>query len=427
MKQFKIKFGIMMCCLVMGIISPLSYAESQKIEINSDEEITTSFPVHLGAEYLKSGLKKALRDLEKKNKETTQLISSGEKLKLGDEGERVLALRERLWLFGDIEAKSDLSHPIFDEDLELKVKSFQIRHGLNPDGVVGLASIKLLNQSVDSLIYKIKANLQRIDNVTQWWSGDYFFVNIPDYRLNVIKNNQRDLGMRVIVGAVKHKTPLFSDEMEYVVLSPKWNVPQSIAVKEILPKLKTDPTYLEKRNYKVFSTLKDADGEPLDTAQIDWNAVDTKNLGFRLVKDAGAENDLGYYKFIFPNQNNVYFHDTNSRRFFQNDFRALSHGCVRLSRPLDLAEYLLQGQAWTRDSLEKIAKSGKEKFVTLEKKWPVHIVYFTAWVDEKNRLNVRDDVYRYDEGLKLQISEGLKDAPSQDGVESPSGFNAIQP
>lgn len=397
-------------------------AQSQTPPINNEDELATSLPIQFGAKKLQSDLKKAIRDYQKISKQGFVKIDAGPKLQMGDQGPRVMQLRQRLWVTRDYNNKNNLESDLFDDELESAVKIFQLRHGLNPDGVAGVASIKLMNESLDDVIHKMQVNIQRFKDDEEILSEHYVFVNVPDYRMAVIQNNQRNLGMRVIVGSPKHKTPLFSDEMEYVVLSPKWNVPYSITTKEILPKLKEDPDYLVKRNYKVVPIKTSEDAEPFDLANIDWNNLDEKNINFRLVKGPGDENDLGYYKFIFPNEHNVYLHDTNSRRLFANDFRALSHGCVRISRPLDLAEYLLQGLGWTRDSLEKTAKQGQEKFVSLKEKLPVYIRYYTAWVDEKGRLNLRDDVYKYDK--RVQITAENESDPEQLDEDS---LNTAQP
>ena len=392
------------CFLALLLYSSVVTAQNTivKPSINSEDEIATSLPIQLGKKQLESDLNKMVHDYEKMESKEASLIDVGAKLQKGDQGPRVLQLRQRLWMTRDLENKQSLDNDLFDDDLEVAVKRFQLRHGLNADGVAGVSSIKLLNMSLADVIRKMQVNIQRFKDLEEDFGSHYVFVNVPDYRMQVIRDSQRELAMRVIVGGAKHKTPLFSDEMEYVVLSPKWNVPSSITTKEILPKLKNDPEYLAKRNYKIIPTKTAEDGTPFDVSQIDWNNLDTNNLNFRLVKDSGSENDLGYYKFIFPNENNVYLHDTNSRSLFANDFRALSHGCVRISRPLDLADYLLQSSGWTRDALEKTAKSGQEKFVTLKQKLPVHIRYFTAWVDQMGRLNLRDDIYNYDSKVKIQ-------------------------
>lgn len=397
------QFGF--CVGVLFFLTLPANAQTPKtntvLTINSADEIASSLPVYIGKKQLMTDLKKFIHDYQKMTDADFAKIEAGPKLQKGEQGPRVLQLRQRLWMTKDFKNKSNLDNDLFDDELEVAVKSFQLRHGLNADGMAGVASIKLMNMSLADVVHKMQVNVQRFEDLEDDFGEHYIFVNIPDYRMQVIHNGERTLAMRVIVGSPKNKTPLFSDEMEYVVLSPKWNVPSSITTKEILPKLKNDPEYLAKRNYKIIPTKVAEDGTPFDPAQIDWNNVDVNNLNFRLVKDAGSENDLGYYKFIFPNVNNVYLHDTNSRRLFANDFRALSHGCVRISRPLDLAAYLLGEAGWTRETLEKTAKAGQEKFVTLKNKLPVHIRYFTAWVDETGRLNLRDDIYNYDN--KVQI------------------------
>jgi murein L,D-transpeptidase YcbB/YkuD len=397
-KRFLISLSFFSVCIFLATIS-----QAAKYEINTEEENSHAFPIYQSKRKIIHELKKAIKNYKRIEKQGWPKIDKGKKLELGSQELRVLQLRERLWVSTDFTNSRDLKNDLFDEGLEEAVKKFQLRHGLNPDGVVGEGTIKLLNIPLVEKIKQMEINVQRLKNSQDDFDGNYLFINIPDYRLSVIEENSPAMIMRVIVGRTRDKTPIFSDEMEYVVLSPKWHVPQSIAVKELAPKMKKDPDYLAKRNYKVVPTKKSTDGEAFDAAKIDWENVNHKNINFRLVKAAGWGNSLGFYKFIFPNRYSVYLHDTPTRYLFKKDYRALSHGCVRVSRPLDLAEYLLENEGWQRDAIKKTSRQGREKYVHFKEHIPIHLRYFTAWVDEKGRPNFRKDIYRRDRLIDIKV------------------------
>lgn len=386
--------------LAVFLFFPTPSSAAKSYEINTEDENLLMFPVHDSKRRLISNLKKALRNYKRIANQGWPTIDRGPKMELGYQGPRVLQLRERLWVTTDFNVRSELKSEVFDEGLLAAVKKFQLRHGLNPDGVVGKGTLKMMNMPIEKKIKMMETNIQRLKDWDNTIFGDhYVFINVPDYRLSVVNKGRQELAMRVIVGLNKkdYRTPLFSDEMEYVVLSPKWHVPSSITVKEIAPKIQKDPDYLKKRNYKIVPTKKQKDGEEFDPNAIDWSNVDKDNINFRLIKGSGWGNDLGLFKFIFPNKFSVYLHDTHSPYLFRRDFRALSHGCVRVSDPLTLAEYLLRDREdWERARIKKVSRQGKEKFIHFDEHIPIHLQYFTAWVDAKGRVNFRNDVYRYD-------------------------------
>lgn len=388
--------------IVFSLQTQFSQAKAADFEINTDEENAYSFPVYHSKRKLISDLRKAIKNYKRIEKQGWPVIAGGKTMELGYQGPRVLQLRERLWVSTDFDNSRELKNDVFDADLEKAVKKFQLRHGLNPDGAVGPGTLKLMNIPLHEKIKQMEVNVQRLKDSEDNFDKNYLFINIPDYRLSVIEDNKPAMIMRVIVGRTRDKTPIFSDEMEYVVLSPKWHVPQSIAVKEIAPKMQKDPDYLSKRNYKIVPTKKAEEGEAFDASKIDWENVNHSNINFRLVKGAGWGNDLGFYKFIFPNRYSVYLHDTNSRYLFKRDFRALSHGCVRVSDPLGLAEYLLKNEGWERETIKKTSRQGREKYVHFTEHVPIHLRYFTAWVDSEGRPNFRQDVYKRDRYIQIK-------------------------
>jgi murein L,D-transpeptidase YcbB/YkuD len=199
--------------------------------------------------------------------------------------------------------------------------------------------------------------------------------------------------MKVVVGTNANRTPLFSDLMETVVFSPYWNIPESIATKEILPKIMKDPDYRLRQNIEVVKVGKTA--EVVDPSSINWDAAPA-DFQYQLRQKPGAQNSLGLVKFLFPNEFNIYLHDTPADNLFDRYTRNFSHGCVRVEQPVELASYLLRDQPeWTAERIEKAMHSDKETHVALKTTVPVHIVYWTAWVDSDGVLQIRPDVYGY--------------------------------
>ena len=245
-------------------------------------------------------------------------------------------------------------------------------------------------------------NIERIKmNMERWrWAphdlGDrYILINVPAYQLQVMEKDKPELAMRVIVGDPEHQTPLFSDEMTYVVFSPYWNIPPDILRKETLPRVVSDPEYLQRNNIEVVGTS--GRDELLDPTDIDWTDEEaTKGLRFR--QAPGPENALGLVKFIFPNHFNVYLHDTPGDKLFFRDTRALSHGCIRVEAPVELAKYVLNDRPeWTEPRIQAAMNANQEQTVTLKERLPVHIGYWTAWVEPDGKtVTYTDDPYGID-------------------------------
>jgi murein L,D-transpeptidase YcbB/YkuD len=239
---------------------------------------------------------------------------------------------------------------------------------------------------------RVRLNLERWRWMPRDLGDPHILVNVPAYQLQVVDGGAPVLSMRVIVGATDTPTPLFSDQMTYVVFSPYWNIPESILREETLPHLIEDPEYLWRNNIEVV----DASGAVIDASTVDWaDAEVAKQLRFR--QAPGPENALGLVKFIFPNHFSVYLHDTPTDALFGNDKRALSHGCVRVENPVGLAEYVLHDKArWTPERIRAAMSGEREQTVRLSKPIPVHIGYWTAWVAGDGSVTYFDDPYRLD-------------------------------
>lgn len=319
-------------------------------------------------------------------------IPAGIKIKPGDNSPAVNILYKRL-----IGSSADTTaHTIYDATLASAVKQFQTQNGLKADGALGPETIKLLNISVDQRIKQIILNMERWRWIPKKFEPDYLLVNIPEYKLHVFEKGIEKINMKVIVGKTLNSTPIFSDRMEYIVLSPYWNVPMSIIQKELAPKLATDPGYLEHLDMEIVTNK----GTPVSASSINWSSVNESNFKYILRRRPGPKNDLGDVKFIFPNSMDIYLHDTPNDELFNQTKRGFSHGCVRVEKPIELAEYLLRNKpGYDKSTILEIISQRKEKQVALKQKLPVYLVYFTAWADESGQVYFRDDIYGHDKTL----------------------------
>lgn len=324
-------------------------------------------------------------------------LPDGAQLKPGQRSPNAALLRKRLALTGDSTETGENPGDLFDGKLEEAVKKFQRRHGMQENGVVDRKLIGALNVPVQARIRQIELNMER----WRWLPADlgsrYILINIPDFHLDVVEKGTAVLPMRVVVGKTFNPTPVFSDQMTHIIFSPYWNIPESIVKSETLPAIQRDPGYLERQNIEIVRN-----GQVLDPSAIDWSSS-ANNLQFR--QKPGTKNALGLVKFMFPNQFNVYLHDTPSDSLFERTQRSFSHGCIRIEKPLELAQYLLKDQPeWSRPRIEAAMQSGTEQTVNLKQSIPVHIVYWTTWVEKDGTVQFRDDVYGHDakQGQALQ-------------------------
>lgn len=291
----------------------------------------------------------------------------------------------------------------YDAGLADAVRRFESRHGLNPDGLPDPAMIAAMNLSAQARADQLALNLERWRWLPAEFGTPHIFVNIPGFSLQVRGANATvPLKMRVIVGKGANPTPIFSDSMTKLVFSPYWNIPQSIEVKEMLPLISKDSNYLNKNDIEVVRIV-DGRAQVVDPVSIDWaNATDAGD--FQLRQRPGGDNALGFVKFLFPNRHQVYLHDTPSDNLFNKLTRDLSHGCVRLEQPVELAAYVLRDQPeWTAARIQAAMHAGKEEHVALTTPIAVHLVYLTARVDEDGVPQFFDDVYGYD-GKQQELS-----------------------
>ena len=328
-------------------------------------------------------------------------------LRAGDDDPGVAVLRTRLAAWGDHDPNSGAEPNRFDAGLEGDVKNFQARHGLDTDGVVGEKTRAALNTPVADRVRQIKINLERWRWLPLDLGSRRLEVNIAGFYVDVFQDQVSVLSMRAIVGKRYHKTPVFSGLMTYLVLNPSWNVPMSIAVNEFLPKLRQDPSFLNADSYRMLQGWGE-DQTTLDPHMVDWKVVTKRRFPYRIQQLPGYKNALGKVKFMFPNEFDVYLHDTPARSLFTRTTRDFSHGCVRLEKPLDLAVYLLRDDAaWPWSRLEQVLQSNRETTVTLKSPIPVHILYWTAWVDAQGIPHFREDIYDRDTPLAVALTEAI--------------------
>lgn len=367
-----------------------------------DDALQNLFPKTLA--YV--GLREALAYYQKIAKEGgwTVVPKVGKKWLKGESGAHIALLKKRLRVTGELSEKNSVDENLFDDNLEEAVKKFQQQYGLKPDGVVGIYTQDAAHKSVEEMISRIEINMERWRMLPRNMGGKFIFVNIADYRVQVIENDKVELSLNAVVGQPSWRTPVFQDEMETLVINPQWHVPPKIASKETLPKVKNDPSYLAKNGFKVF---KNEEGHrvQVDSSSIDWSSAEANDFLFS--QNSGDGNSLGRMKFLFPNSFSVYMHDTPSKSLFQNDVRAYSHGCMRIQSPIKLALFVMKGakgDAWDEARINKIIDTGRETFETLPEKIPVYIYYLTAWASDDGKINFRYDIYNYD----AKLAQALK-------------------
>ncbi len=336
-------------------------------------------------------LLRQLEDRSKPNSISWKPVKTDKSLHLGESSGFLPEIRQRLDFWGYASDPGPKVEKVYDSLLWTQVIAFQKDRGISAEGVIGSSTISFLNESPEQLMDKIEVNLERMRWVpTEFFEKEAILVNIPSFRLVYHRGLDTLFTTKVIVGTVNHPTPVFTAPMSYLVLSPYWNIPLSIAKNETLPAIRRNSGYLQKNNMEVVTS----GGQAVALSQVNWNA---KPFPYLIRQKPGESNALGLVKFMFPNPFNVYLHDTPTKQLFDREQRTFSHGCIRMQHPKDLAELLLKSdQEWPTERLVKAMGAGKEEVVTLSRKIPVGIFYFTFWTEGAEKPRFFMDVYKRD-------------------------------
>jgi len=329
-------------------------------------------------------------------------VPEGPVLHAGDSDPRLPWLRLRLLAGGDLPDGDMVTGDLFDRETESALMRFQQRHGLKDDGVLGPKTLAALNVSVEERIRQIELNLERWRWLPKDLGDRYLMVNIADFSLELVAEGVPVMNMAVVAGTAYRKTPVFSARMTYLIFAPYWNVPPTILREDKLPLIRKNPGYLREHHFEIVRGAGDNVVE-VDPASIPWKRVSARSFPGVLRQKPGPWNPLGKVKFMLPNPFDVYLHDTPDKRLFDRDARTFSSGCIRLERPIDLAAYLLADSGWSRQAVLDAMAANEPRRVSLARPLPVHILYWTAWVDGEGRLQFRDDIYLRDLDLDLAL------------------------
>ena len=312
---------------------------------------------------------------------TDTIANIPKNISIGDSSNLTIELKQRLFLLGDLAQNDNVK--MFDSTLQKAVKHFQKRFGLPVNGTIGNKLINELNVPIKKRIETILINIERARWLPAEKDSNYFLVNIPEYKLHVFDSTINTWDMNVIVGKTATGTVIFNGNLKYIVFSPYWNIPSNIVKNEILPGIKRNRNYLDKNDMEKYGG---DDNLPM------------------IRQKPGPKNSLGLVKFLFPNNFDIYFHDTPNRDLFSANNRNFSHGCIRLGEPKKFAEYLLRNDTtYTSSKIDSLMNLPKEKWITLPKSIPVFIVYFTSWVDKNGVLNFRNDIYGHDSKMSEKL------------------------
>ena len=304
-------------------------------------------------------------------------------------------LRYNLKIKG-FESLPELSENVMDSTLVENLKKFQKSRGVEPNGEPGKATLYHLNMTKSQEADLLQLNMERMRSLNNDLGDNYIIVNIPEFKLFVYHKDSIIEQMNVIVGREYTATPVFIDTLKFVEFRPTWTVPQSIIKKEMIPQIvsQADPEKYKKRGYTLYEN-----GKKIDPKEVDWSSPQVHKRKFRFVEAPSSRNSLGLVKFILTNDMSIYLHDTPSPKLFKKEHRALSHGCVRVEKPTELAHLLLRNQGdWTLEKVSEAMNSGRNQHrIKLNTQYMVNILYITAWVDENNEVIVKNDIYGFDQ------------------------------
>ncbi len=331
-------------------------------------------------------------------------ILPGGKIEPGTRDSRIPAIRARLQVTGDLSQPDSLYSGLYDKTLEEDVKKFQAAHALDPDGVIGAGTFRELNVPVDKRIDALRVNLERM----RWVAGNlpdtYIIVNIAAFYLLMVEKGEAVFSTIVVVRKPLNKTPIFRDKLRYIEFNPTWTQPTSIVKNETIPLLKKDSTYLQK-NHMI---LLDSKGNEVPVSMLDFKNLSASRFPYLVRQQPGPWNALGEMKFMFPNKYDIYLHDTPSKSHFSRASRAYSHGCIRVSKPKDLAVKLLEGTEYDRKKIDSIVSTHETTRVNLPEPIDILLMYWTCGIDPEGNLFFVPDIYERDFNVLKEIDKLLR-------------------
>lgn len=370
---------------------------------NIDAALAELRPAHRGYTALREALARLRRLADTGG---WPVLDARKTLKPGDRGAAVGDLRHRLAIGGDIDpAETDDDPFFFDLMLASAVKRFQRSNGLKADGIVGHDTYGLLNLPIEARIRTVVLNLERWRWLPRDLGHRHILVNTAAFNLKAVEKGLPALQMRVVVGRPARRSPVFSANMTYLVINPFWNVPTTIAVKDMLPEIQNDVDYLARKGIRVYQNWE-VDAPQIDPNSVTWQTYHVNNFPFKLRQDPGPNNALGRIKFMFPNAFAVYLHDTPNQTLFNRHQRDFSSGCIRVEAPFMLANFVLTGDdRWTPERIAETIKQGETRTIKLKQPVPLHLVYMTAWADEVRGVQFRSDLYNRDLDLYRALNQ----------------------
>ncbi|PRY99952.1 murein L,D-transpeptidase YcbB/YkuD [Marinilabilia salmonicolor] len=354
------------------------------------------YPMHINYDLLKQQLEK-YRKIEAEG--GWPEISLGAMLKPGMSDPRIPQIKARLRVTGEYNSYVDQENNTYDDELQKSVVKFQKKHGIEALGNIGPETTIAMNTPVKERIKTLEVNLERWRWLPAEFSQYYVLVNIANFELEIIDNKQQINHQKVIVGRAYRKTPVFKSVMEYLDINPTWTVPPTILRNDLVPEIQKNVRYLTDKNITVFSP----DGKMLNPDSVNWNSNSVFSYTYR--QKPGKSNALGRIKFMFPNTYNVYLHDTPTRELFNRTERAFSSGCIRVEKPIELAELLLADQGkWSQTSIKKAIETNKTQTIRLTRKPEVYLLYWTAWIDQEGNHHFSKDIYDRDHSIYIALN-----------------------
>ncbi len=358
-----------------------------------------------GSEGLRRILGRYLR-IQKKGGWTQ--IPDGKTLRKGDSDERMPLIKKRLMLTGDLasahHAPARIQSLEFDSAVELAIFRFQGRHRIEKSGTLDQKTRHAMNIPVERRVQQIRLNMDLRRQLIRVPGNRHLFVNIPAMELRAVFAGKTALAMPVVVGKPEKPTPVFSDRVPFLVINPYWYIPPDFVEHEILPAMKHDSNYLAVRGIRLFKKMS-ADQQEVDPLTIDWKSLVPKEVDFYFRQDPGWYNSLGTVKFIIPNRQHIYLHDTPSKNLFKKSYRALSSGCIRVAHPLDLVSFMLDGEIkWPQTKIRHLMQTGGQRKIVLSKPIPIHVVYWTVLVDQSGKALFLPDIYDLENNLISKLN-----------------------